>query len=135
MSSAEQRRLLETFIAAAQKGNLAALEGLFASDVISYSDGGGVVRAARIPIAGRERVAKFIAAFASHFWTGITLTWIQTNGQSSVLISRDGAVVTVATIDASAEGIGQILWMMRPSKLTAIAKSYQAKINRDLQTP
>src|SRR5436305_11478835 len=86
-------------------------------------------------VAGRERVAKFITAFASHFWTGVTLTWIQTNGQSSVLISRDGAVVTVATIDASAEGINQILWMMRPSKLTAISKSYQAKINRDFQTP
>ncbi len=120
VSSAEQRRLLEAFIAAAQKGDLAALEGLFAADVVSYSDGGGVVRAARIPIAGRERVAKFISAFASHFWTGVTLTWVQTNGQSSVLISRDGVPVTLATINASAQGIEQILWMMKPSKLTAI---------------
>lgn len=120
VSSAEQRRLLEAFIAAAQKGDLAALEGLFAEDVVSYSDGGGVVRAARIPIAGRERVAKFISAFASHFWTGVTLTWVQTNGQSSVLISRDGVPVTLATINASAQGIEQILWMMKPSKLTAI---------------
>jgi RNA polymerase sigma-70 factor (ECF subfamily) len=121
VSSAEQRRLLEAFIAAAQKGDLAALEGLFASDVVSYSDGGGVVRAARTPIAGRERVAKFITAFASHFWTGVTLSLIQTNGQSSVLISRDGAIVTLATIDASVQGIDRILWMMRPSKLTAIS--------------
>ncbi len=120
VNSAEQRRLLEAFIAAAQKGDLATLEGLFASDVVSYSDGGGVVRAARSPIAGRERVAKFISAFASHFWTGVTLTWIQTNGQSSVLISRDSAIVTVATIGASEQGIDQILWMMRPSKLSAL---------------
>jgi RNA polymerase sigma-70 factor (TIGR02957 family) len=125
VSSAEQRRLLEAFIGAAQKGDLAALEGLFASDVVSYSDGGGVVRAARLPVSGRERVAKFITAFASHFWIGVTLTWIQTNGQSSVLIARDGAVVTVATIDASAQGIDQILWMMRPSKLTGISKPEQ----------
>ena len=124
VSSAEQRRLLEAFIAAAQQGNLAALEGLLASDVVSYSDGGGVVRsAARRPITGREHVAKFIASFASHFWTGMTLTWIPTNGQWSVLLSRDGAPVTIATIDATAEGIGQILWIMRPSKLTALAKS------------
>jgi RNA polymerase sigma-70 factor (ECF subfamily) len=47
----------------------------------------------------------------------VTLTWIQTNGQSSVLISRDGAIVTTVTIDASAQGIDQILWMMRPSML------------------
>jgi RNA polymerase sigma-70 factor (TIGR02957 family) len=135
VSPAEQRRLLEAFLAAAQKGDLAALEGLFASDVISYSDGGGVVRAARTPIAGRERLAKFISAFASHFWTDVTLTWIQTNGQSSVLISRDGAIVTVATIDASVQGIEQILWMMRPSKLTAISRSYGPEVNHVFQKP
>jgi len=33
--------------------------------------------------------------------------------------------LAVATIDASAEGINQILWMMRPSKLTAISKPEQ----------
>jgi RNA polymerase sigma-70 factor (TIGR02957 family) len=125
VSSEEQRRLLEAFIGAAQNGDLIALEGLLASDVISYSDGGGIVRAARTPIAGRERVAKFITGFASHFWTGLILTWIETNGQSSVLLSRDGVTVTVATIDASAQGIGQILWMMRPSKLTAISNPGQ----------
>lgn len=124
VSAVEQQRLLEAFIAAAQGGDLSTLEGLFASDVISYSDGGGIVRAARTPIAGRERVAKFIAAFASHFWNGVTLRWVQTNGQPSVLISRDGAIVTVATVDASAQGIDRILWMMRPSKLTAISKSH-----------
>jgi len=39
-SSQEQRRLLEAFISAAQQGDLAAFEALFAEDVISYSDGG-----------------------------------------------------------------------------------------------
>lgn len=134
-SPAEQRRLLEAFLAAAQKGDIARLEGLFALDVISYSDGGGVVRAARTPVAGRERVAKFIGAFASHFWAGVTLTWIQTNGQASVLISRDGAIVTVVTISASAHGIDQILWMMRPSKLTAISRSFEPDINRVVHEP
>ena len=42
VSSGEQRRLLEAFIAAAQKADMAALEGLFAEDVASYSDGGGL---------------------------------------------------------------------------------------------
>jgi len=121
VSSAEQQRFLEAFIAAAQKGDLSTLEGLFASDIVSYSDGGGLVRAAHTPIVGRERVAKFITALASHFWTSVTLTWVNTNGQPSVIISRDGVIVTLVTIDASAQGIDQILWMMRPSKLTAIS--------------
>jgi RNA polymerase sigma-70 factor (TIGR02957 family) len=122
VSAGDQRRLLEAFINAAQKGDLEALEGLFAKDVVSYSDGGGIVRtAARVPITGRERVAKFIAAFASHFWTGMTLTWVETNGQASVLLSRDGLPAAFATIDASTEGIDRIMWILRPSKLTAVA--------------
>jgi hypothetical protein len=36
----EQRRFLEAFIGAAQKGDMAGLEHLFAEDVVSYSDGG-----------------------------------------------------------------------------------------------
>jgi RNA polymerase sigma-70 factor (ECF subfamily) len=121
VSAREQQRLLEAFIGAAQKGDLAALEGLFAENVVSYSDGGGVVRtAARAPVSGRERVAKFVAAFASHFWIGITVRWVDTNGQRSVLLSRGGIPVTLAAIDASAEGIDQIMWIMRPSKLAAI---------------
>ena len=39
VSSGEQRRLLEAFIAAARKGDMAALEGLLAEDVFSCSDG------------------------------------------------------------------------------------------------
>ena len=68
VSSGEQRRLLAAFTGAAQKGDMAALEGLFAQDVVSCSDDGGIVRAARVPVSGRKRVATFIAAVASHFW-------------------------------------------------------------------
>ncbi|RIL02187.1 MAG: RNA polymerase subunit sigma-24 [Proteobacteria bacterium] len=123
VGSAEQARLLGAFIAAAQEGDLASLESLFAADVVSYSDGGGLVRAARSPVVGRERVAKFIAAVSPHFWSGVTVTSIEANGQASALISRHDAVVGLVTIAASADGIDQILWMMRPSKLAALSAS------------
>ena len=124
VSSGEQQRLLEAFIAAAQKADMAALEGLFAEDVVSTSDGGGIVRAARVPVCGRERVAKFIAT-AAHFWNGVKLAWVEANGQAAVLVSRDGVPAAVTTIDASAQGIDQIVWILRPSKLAAISKSVQ----------
>jgi RNA polymerase sigma-70 factor (ECF subfamily) len=37
VNSGEHRRLLDAFIAAAQKGHMAGLENLFAEDVVSYS--------------------------------------------------------------------------------------------------
>lgn len=104
---------------------MAALEGLFAEDVISYSDGGGIVRAARLPLFGRERIAKFIAAVAAHFYEGVTFSRVEINGQAAGLILRDGKVVALATIDASERGIHQIMWLMRPSKLAALSKSRQ----------
>ena len=42
VSSGEQRRLLEAFVAAAHTGDLAGLEALFAEDVVSYADGTGL---------------------------------------------------------------------------------------------
>jgi RNA polymerase sigma-70 factor (ECF subfamily) len=130
----EHQRLLETFVAAAQSGDLAGLEQLFASDVVSYSDGGGFVRAARSPVSGRARVARFIASIASHFWTGMTVTWLEANGQPAVLISRDGTTVALMTIDASAEGVDRIMWMFRPSKLAAISTSPQGSRARDTKS-
>src|SRR5882757_8386239 len=124
VTSNEQRRFLEAFIAAAQKGDMAGLEGLFAEDVVSYSDGGGLVRAAGVPVSGRKRVATFIAAVSTWCWKGVTLDWVETNGQAAVLILRDGVPIGL-TIDASAQGINEIMWFLRPSKLAAISRSGQ----------
>ena len=134
VSADEQRRLLEAFITAARKADMAGLESLFAENVVSTSDGGGIVPAARIPVVGRERVAKFIAA-ASHFWDGVTLAWVETNGQAAVLVSRDGVPVALTTIDASEQGIDQIVWILRPSKLAGISKSGQRLSQGCVQGP
>jgi len=117
----EHRRLLETFLVAAKRGDVAALEQLFASDVVSYTDGNGVKLAARIPVIGRERVAKFVAAFSSHFWTGKTIDWVEVNGQPAATLSEGGVVTTAITVTPSADGILQLLWVMSPDKLRHIA--------------
>lgn len=126
VNKGEKANLLRAFISAARKGNLAELEALFTPDVVSYSDGGGVVTAARVPVIGREKVAKFVAKATSTFWEGIHLEWIEVNGQAAVAVVRDGQVGAVATIDASPEGIDQIMWMMKPSKLSSISEFLRA---------
>lgn len=115
----EQQRLLEAFVAAARTGDLSTLERLFAADVVSYSDGGGAVRASRIPVFGRERVAKYIHAFADRFWQGIRVSQVQANGQAAVVLSHgeDEIPIAILTVSASPEGINQVLWMMNPEKL------------------
>jgi len=121
VAEAEQRKLLEAFVTAARSGDLAALEELFAADVTSVSDGGGAARASKFPVVGPTRVAKYLRAFASRFWVGVEVRWATVNGQPSALLSRDGEVFTVLIIDASAEGIDKVMWMMNPAKLTAVS--------------
>jgi len=116
-----RQSLLLTFVAAAQEGNLAALEKLFAEDVLTCADGGGFVRAARAPLTGRDRVTHLIMAISSYFWTSIAVTLIEANGQPAALLSRGGDPVALATIEASSDGITHIFWHMRPSKLRAVA--------------
>lgn len=116
-----QRKLLTAFVAAARAGDLATLEELFAADVVSYSDGGGAARATRMPVVGATRVAKVIKAFAPRFWTGVEVAWGTVNGQPAALLSRDGEVFTVIAVSASERGIDQVMWMMNPAKLTAVA--------------
>jgi len=45
VSTKQQRRLLDVFVAAAQRGKMAALEGLLAQDVVSYACGAGAAGA------------------------------------------------------------------------------------------
>jgi RNA polymerase sigma-70 factor (ECF subfamily) len=125
-SASEQKRLLTAFISAAQEGNVVALEGLFASNVTSYADGGGILNAARVPVRGRSVVAKYIAKVAAPFWAGVTLKVIDANGRASLVMSRGSEVIALATISASKRRIEQITWVMRPSKLAAIARALQA---------
>jgi RNA polymerase sigma-70 factor (ECF subfamily) len=123
VTAAAQRELLTTFTAAARSGDMAALERLFAADVISYSDGGGIRQVSRFPVVGALRVAKFLRAFAARFWVGVDVASASMNGRPAALLSRDGTVFAVLALSASAEGIDQVLWMMNPEKIATIPGS------------
>jgi len=120
-TKAEQEKLLRTFLTAAQQGELSSLERLLHSDAVSTSDGGGAVRAALAPIRGRTKVTKFIASFASHWWAGTTITWVEANGSVAALVSRDGRACALVSLVASAAEIEQIMWVMNPPKLASIS--------------
>jgi RNA polymerase sigma-70 factor (TIGR02957 family) len=119
-STSEQRRLLTAFVGAAQSGDLPALEQLFAGDVISYSDGGGVARASKIPVIGATTVAKYIRAFHDRFWAGVTVTPVDVNGQAAALLEKDGAKVALVTVSATTDGIDRVMWILNPGKLNAV---------------
>ncbi|KOV85541.1 RNA polymerase sigma-70 factor [Nocardia sp. NRRL S-836] len=121
VSSTRQRELLEAFVAAAQAGDLATLEKLFAEDVVSWSDSNGAVRAAGRPLYGAASLAKIVAGWAPSFWSPRDVGYVEANGQWAIRLKRGGAVYGVITVVVSEEGIDQVLWQVNPEKLGAFA--------------
>ncbi|MFE2889137.1 RNA polymerase sigma-70 factor [Streptomyces graminifolii] len=126
VSPAAHRRLLEGFLSAARTGDLSTLESLLTSDVVSYSDGGGIRGASRIPVVGRDHVSRYLKAFAPRFWPETEIRFVQANGRDAVLVSRDEAPVALMCLDASEAGIDRIMWVMNPAKLTPYVLSLGA---------
>jgi RNA polymerase sigma-70 factor (ECF subfamily) len=122
-SAAAQRELLTSFITAARSGDMTALEQLFAPDVTSLSDGNGATRVSRRPVVGVARVVKYLIAISTWFWDGLNVRWVTTNGQTSAVLVRSGGVYCVVTVTASTEGIDQLLWIVNPEKIAAVAAS------------
>lgn len=105
------RQLIERFLAAAADGDLPALERMLAADVIAWADGGGKATAARRPVAGRARVARYIAGALGRFGAGVQVRLAEINGEPEVLGLAGGAVVGVLVL---AIGGGRIAVLRAP---------------------
>lgn len=123
VSNHAHERLLKAFIAAAQSGNMSALEEVLSADVVSYADGGGVRGAAKIPVVGRPHVAKTFVAYAPRFWPGTDIRWVEANGRPAALVSNDGGPVALVLADVSERGIERVMWVVSPAKLAPYVAS------------
>ncbi|MEU2613580.1 RNA polymerase sigma factor SigJ [Micromonospora sp. NPDC007271] len=117
---AEQRRLLDAFLAAARDGDLARLTDLVAADATAWSDGGGRVRAARNPVRGTERIARFFAGVYGRRRPGVTAVPVELNGAPALLLRwPTGARYTLAV--AAADGrITGVYLVGNPDKLARV---------------
>jgi RNA polymerase sigma-70 factor (ECF subfamily) len=118
-----QQRLTERFIAAAMAGDLAALLELLAPDVTMWTDGGGKVRSALRPVAGRERVARSLSGYAaSHSPRGLDVHYRHVNGDpSAVVFDGDSPyAVLVMDLDAPGDQVTGIYLVTNPDKLSRV---------------
>jgi len=116
-----RERLLSAFLGAAQSGDLAALEAVLASDVVSLSDGGGAVTAARKPVVGRERVAAFVLRLLELYSEGVAILPVAVNGEPAMLVVRDGLPIVVWGFDIGPDGIRGMHAVLNPAKLGGFA--------------
>jgi RNA polymerase sigma-70 factor, ECF subfamily len=78
--------LLERFLAAAEDGDLEALEELLAKDAVLYADSGGKVMAPQEPLVGGALIARFLAAVGQARSAEFERRPVTVNGQPGRLI-------------------------------------------------
>jgi len=120
-----QRKVHHAFVAAASGGNIDALLELLAPDVVALGDGGGVAAAARAPVVGALKVARFVAGlFRQAERIGVTLEPVLVNGDIGVVVRGDppqAPEVAVMTVSVDPEGrIVAVYNILNPAKLTRL---------------
>jgi RNA polymerase sigma-70 factor (ECF subfamily) len=120
VATGERDRLLRAFLAAAQSGDLEQLEGVLADDIVLYADGGGVVTASPRPVVGRDRLSKLFSAGGAGFTEGVSVSYVEANGENAAVLSRDGEPFAFCSITAGEQGIDQLFVVLNPDKLRGL---------------
>lgn len=117
VSRAEHDRVVRAFARAARSGDMAALIATLDPDVVARSDGGGRVSAARNPIHGADRVARYLTG-ALRTIPSVRLADRQTNDGLGFVLQAEDSVVGLVTLEVDGGVVTQVRLVLNPDKLT-----------------
>lgn len=118
---AERRRdAVEHFLVATLTGDVQSLMATLSEDAVLLSDGGGVVQAARKPILGPDRIARFFLGLAAKYMTPSHRAEIATvNGSTGMLLWNGERLDSVIGFDVLDGKVVRIHAVRNPAKLAA----------------
>jgi RNA polymerase sigma-70 factor (ECF subfamily) len=120
-TSREQREQLATrFFAAAQEGDLGALEALLADDVVLTGDGGGQVPALARSLQGRNRVARTLLNWVKvgSRIPGLSIRAVEVNGSpGALLLDGEQRLLGVWVLEIEGPQIASVKSIINPQKL------------------
>lgn len=122
VSDAQHHDLLLRFAQAAAAQDAAALGALFAPDVVFYSDGGGLARAALNPVFGTDRVQRLVLGLLRKFWSDapVALRVAEINGRPGLLIVTDDRIHSALDIETDGACIASVYLLRNPQKLARL---------------
>ena len=115
-------RLLQAFGEAVTSGDVARLAELLREDAVAITDGGGRKTAARNPIQGADKIARFfIGLAAKNAGHEIRVEPTMINGAIGALLYLDGELDHTMSMAISGEKIAAIYIVRNPDKLRHLA--------------
>lgn len=134
-SEEKRRELGERFFAAVEGGDVEALEGMLARDVVLRGDGGGKVPALARAMRGSERVGDALRAWLRAGLRGAAaVERREINGLPGILVfDAEGGLVGVLSVEVSGGEIVGINSVVNPDKLRHLGRvgDLRAMLRRD----
>ena len=116
---AEQRVVVDRFLAAVDSGDVQALLEVLAPDVVLVADGGGQAAAVRHPLHGAQRVATFLSGLERAAPGAVLgITWL--NGAPAIRMDLEGTLDTAVTVTVEEGRVTRIYAVRNPEKLTRL---------------
>ncbi|HAS43230.1 MAG TPA: hypothetical protein DCS93_22310 [Microscillaceae bacterium] len=118
--SAEDQAKAYQFAHYIQQGDLEQLITLFKEDITIYSDGGGKVTAALLPIVGAQKVAGFYLNIAQNISPTTQVRFEEVLGQPAIILSENNQIWSVVIFTLEADKISTIYSILNPEKLKSL---------------
>ncbi|MBO0782425.1 MAG: RNA polymerase sigma-70 factor, partial [Ktedonobacteraceae bacterium] len=119
-SREEQENILHQFLHAYTNGDMDGLLALLANDIVTYSDSNGKVPAARNPIHGADRVARYLIGLLQKTPEGTRFRIARVNGQPGIIGYAHGMPLAIVTLDIIDGHIQEIDAIVNPDKLRGV---------------
>ncbi|GAA4556923.1 RNA polymerase sigma-70 factor [Streptomyces collinus] len=119
-SPRQTRAALESFQRALETGNPQEFLDVLAPDVVLLSDGGGVKRAALMPVIGAEKVVRFYLGTSAKAAATITCEPTVVNASPALAVRRDGELDGVMAARVEGDRITGLYVVRNPEKLTRV---------------
>jgi RNA polymerase sigma-70 factor (ECF subfamily) len=115
----ERQRLLNAFLDAAARNDASKLKEILHHDVVMYTDGGGKVSAAVVPVRGPDKVINFLLSVLKDAVNTFEIKPAIVNGSAgALLIERaTGRIDTIATLETDGQGITGLYFVRNPEKI------------------
>lgn len=88
-------------------------------DVALVSDGGGVVRAARRPVVGADKVARFLLRTIAKAEPSSHFELVRVNGLAGFAVFEAGRIASVVALTVADGRVGRLDLVRAPGKLRA----------------
>ncbi len=119
----QQLAVATAFAGAVISGDIDAVRQQLADDATLTSDGGAHHHAARHPIVGADRVARFVVNLSRRTPAHARVDMVWVNGSPGLVVRVDDRPILVSVVEVEDDRVVRQYWTVNPDKLAHIGRS------------